>query len=82
MSMSVKLYTPQDVKQHCFPTDLWVSWSGNVYDLTSVVAENKGVSTECVSLDSPLLTPIIKFAGQDISHWFNGSTNEVPYYCK
>lgn len=32
-----------------------------------------------------LLTPLLKYAGQDISHWFNSTTGEVnqtPHYIK
>ncbi|KAJ3394878.1 Cytochrome b5 domain-containing protein 1 [Entophlyctis sp. JEL0112] len=57
-----RYYTPAEVEQHNAAYDLWLSWHGHVYDLSVLADEHKG---------DPLLTPILKNAGRDISHWFN-----------
>ena len=54
-------YTPAEVAVHNTHTDIWVSFLGSVFDLTRLVAENEGVLTQ----------PIVKEAGNDISHWFD-----------
>jgi len=74
-------YTPAEVAAHALPDDCWVSFNGWVYDLSLMLASAEG----------PLVQPIIKAAGCDISHWFtktgelksfvNPVTNiEQPYY--
>lgn len=35
-------FTPAEVSQHNTADDLWVSWLGNVYDLTPVSQANEG----------------------------------------
>lgn len=37
-----------------------MSFHGDVYDITRVIAENEG----------PLVQPLLRVAGSDISHWF------------
>jgi hypothetical protein len=59
-------YSNTEVGAHNVQSDCWVSFFGGVYDLTSLVAENPGL----------LVAPILKFAGQDISHWFDPKTRE------
>nr|VZI38178.1 unnamed protein product [Spirometra erinaceieuropaei] len=54
-----KYYTPTDVSFHSSETDLWVSFLGNVYDLTLLCSLHKG---------DILLKPILAVAGTDISH--------------
>lgn len=34
-------YTPLDVALHCHPADCWVSWHGNVYNITPVIEKYK-----------------------------------------
>eukprot|EP01064_Diplonema_japonicum_P037752 TRINITY_DN8958_c0_g1_i1.p1 TRINITY_DN8958_c0_g1~~TRINITY_DN8958_c0_g1_i1.p1 ORF type:complete len:228 (+),score=35.81 TRINITY_DN8958_c0_g1_i1:159-842(+) len=58
-----RYFTPNEVKRHNTPNDMWVSVLGKVLDLTSLVAKYP-------SLDAQ---PVIKEAGQDISHWFDTS---------
>lgn len=53
---------------HSFPDDCWVSFHGNVYDLTKLVADNEG----------PLVQPLVKVAGTDISHWFEAASLRAP----
>ncbi|KAJ8775601.1 hypothetical protein J1605_001321 [Eschrichtius robustus] len=57
-----------EVAQHNQPEDLWVSYLGNVYDLTPLLQEYKG---------DLLLKPIVEVAGQDISHWFDPDTRDI-----
>lgn len=61
-----RFYTPADVAKHNLAHDCWVSYFGNVYDLTPLLAEYSG----------PLATPIIEAAGSDISHWFDVNTGQ------
>lgn len=46
---------------------MWVSFLGNVYDLTHLVEECAGELDE----------PILKVAGTDISHWFDERSVDV-----
>lgn len=66
-----KYFTPNEVASHNTAKDLWVSFLGKVYDLTSFVEENAG---------DLLLKPIIDSAGQDISHWFDAKTKDIKKY--
>lgn len=59
-----QFYTPKDVAGHSSGHDCWVSYFGEVYDLTLLLAEYQG----------PLAAPIIKAAGTDISYWFDPAT--------
>jgi len=61
-----RYYTPADVAKHSVAHDCWVSFFGNVYDLTPLLAQ----------YDGPLAQPIIKAAGGDISHWFDEKTGQ------
>jgi len=61
-----RYYTPGDVAKHNSSHDCWVSYFGNVYDLTPLLAEYKG----------PLAQPIIDVAGSDISHWFDANSRQ------
>lgn len=62
-----RYYTPAEVAMHASPDDCWVSFLGSVYDLTKLVKSNEG----------PLVQPIIKCAGTDISNWFEKETKEI-----
>lgn len=59
-------YSREEVAEHNVPNDCWVSFFGKVYDLTPLIEKHRGL----------LVQPILKFAGQDISHWFNPKTKE------
>lgn len=59
-----RYYTAADVAKHSSSHDCWVSFFGNVYDLTPLLAEYRG----------PLAQPIIDAAGTDISLWFDEGT--------
>mmetsp|Transcript_20714 Transcript_20714/g.28939 ORF Transcript_20714/g.28939 Transcript_20714/m.28939 type:complete len:213 (-) Transcript_20714:30-668(-) len=61
-------YTASEVAQHNVEEDCWVSYFGKIYDLTKLVEAHKG---------DELLKPILRFAGEDISHWFDEKTMEV-----
>jgi len=63
-------FLKEEVAAHNVSDDCWVSKFGKVLDLTPLVNGNKDV----------LAAPIIKFAGQDISHWFNDKTGEVKTF--
>jgi len=70
-------YTAKEVSMHNKPSDVWVSFLGNVYDLTSVVSSQ---SRELESDGSSLVFPLIKCAGTDISHWFDETTGDIKKY--
>jgi len=38
----IRYFTPREVAEHNTCDDLWVSWLGNVYDLTSLALEHRG----------------------------------------
>merc|ERR1719480_441244 len=61
-----RYYTSADVARHNLVHDCWVSYFGNVYDLTPLLAE----------YDGPLAQPIVNAAGSDISHWFDEKTQQ------
>jgi len=67
---SQRYFTPAEVLSHNRADDLWVSYFGRVYDLTTLVAENPG----------HLVHPIIDAAGTDISHWFDPVTKNVKTF--
>lgn len=46
-----KYYSPEEVKVHNTAQDLWVSWLGNVYDLTSLAKQHKGEWTGTYYVD-------------------------------
>ncbi len=62
-----RYYTPEEVKAHNTANDCWVSFFNEVYDLTDLVQKNY----------SKLVEPIIKSAGEDITHWFDHHTRDV-----
>lgn len=61
-------YTSKEVEYHNTHDDCWVSLLGKVFDLTSLIKEH---------IHSPLIDPIIKYSGEDISHWFDAKTGDV-----
>lgn len=62
-----RYYTPYEISLHSSPDDCWVSFLGGVYNMTKVVKDHEG----------PLVQPIIRNAGQDISHWFDKETGDI-----
>ena len=60
-------YTEEEIAIHNSHDDCWVSVFDNVFDLTGLIAENRG----------DLTRPLEKAAGQNISHWFDAATGEV-----
>ena len=65
-----RYYLPSEVKEHNTANDCYVSIFYEVFNLTKFIQENY----------SPLMDPIIKAAGTDISHWFDPKTKE-PKTC-
>lgn len=69
-SKRLPYFSSAEVAAHNLASDCWVSYFGHVYDLTSLVKEHAGL----------LVQPILRFAGQDITHWFDAKTKE-PKTC-
>ncbi|KAJ3039814.1 Cytochrome b5 domain-containing protein 1 [Rhizophlyctis rosea] len=67
-SAPTRYFTPAEVELHNSPHDLWISWLGDVYDLTKLAEEMQG---------DPLMGPILRNAGKDVSHWFERRTRDL-----
>jgi len=63
-------YTPEQVRLHNCADDCWVSIFNKVFDVTTLIKENRG----------PLANPIIEAAGTSISHWFCEKTGDIKTY--
>lgn len=88
-----RYFTASEVSAHNIQSDCWVSYLGNVYDLTPLCNEFAGNINPLASFDQMihhqtlsvlytyigdvLLKPIVVNAGKDISHWFNKETRDV-----
>ena len=66
----VKFYTSEEIRFHNCGEDCWVSIFDNVFDLTSLIRDNRGA----------LANPIITAAGTSISHWFDEKTGDVKTF--
>ena len=62
-----RVYTPTEVSFHNCEHDCWVSIFHKVYDLTDLIKKHK----------NHLVNPIVKFAGKDISEWFDEKTGNI-----
>lgn len=62
-----RYYMPSEVAQHNTPEDCWLSWFGEVYDISPILEDNKGIDTK----------PFVDSAGQDITHWFDPETRNL-----
>jgi len=62
-----RMYTSKEVALHNCEDDCWVSIFHKVYDVTDLVRSQK----------NHLVNPIVKFAGTDISDWFDENTGDV-----
>lgn len=61
-----RYYTPDEVRVHNSPNDCWITIFNEVFDLTLLIQNNY----------SYLIDPIVKEAGNDISHWFDPITKD------
>jgi len=62
-----RYYTNTEVKVHNTANDCWISIFYEVFELTELIQQNYG----------PLVDPLIKAAGTDISSWFDPITKDV-----
>lgn len=69
--LPTKYIAPFEVVVHNKPDDIWVSFLGKVYDLTSLVAQYK---------DEKCIAPLVAFAGKDLSHWFNEVDGDIVHF--
>lgn len=65
-----KYFTQEEIAQHNSGDDCWVSIFDKVYNLTSLIANNRNA----------LSMPLIEAAGTNISHWFNEKTGDCKTY--
>lgn len=65
---SMPYFTPAEVAAHNCQEDLWLSFLGNVYNITPLIQAHQG---------SSLVKPLLAAAGKDVSHWFDAATGEV-----
>lgn len=63
-----RYYLNAEVAVHNTKDDCWVSFFGQVFDLTRLLQDN---------FTSELCDPIVLAAGTDITHWFDPATREV-----
>ncbi|XP_001369257.1 cytochrome b5 domain-containing protein 1 [Monodelphis domestica] len=63
-----RYFSKAEVARHNTVDDLWVTYLGAVYNLTPLAQKHKG---------SILMKPILEAAGQDISHWFDPTTQDI-----
>ncbi|SPQ95645.1 unnamed protein product (mitochondrion) [Plasmodiophora brassicae] len=70
-SPATRYYSESEVAAHNVYNDAWVSLFGKVLDITPLIAEYLGTR------DSILTVPLVRFAGQDITHWFDPKSSQV-----
>jgi len=63
-----RYYLASEVALHNTKDDCWVSFFGQVFDLTRLLQDN---------YTSELCDPIVLAAGTDITHWFDPATRDV-----
>jgi cytochrome b involved in lipid metabolism len=68
-----RYYLPSELAIHNTKDDCWVSFFGQVFDLTRLLQDN---------FTSELCDPIVLAAGTDISHWFDQQTRDVSFLNK
>lgn len=61
-------FTPKEVARHNVEDDVWLSVFGRVLDLTKLIAERRRQG------EGALVRPLLRFAGEDVTHWFDEST--------
>ena len=66
----VKYFTNDEIACHNNPEDCWVSIFSDVYNISELIRENRGV----------LANPLIKAAGTSISHWFKENSRDIKTY--
>ncbi|KAH0571354.1 Cytochrome b5-like Heme/Steroid binding domain-containing protein [Spironucleus salmonicida] len=59
-------FTPKEIKEHCTPSDCWVSKFGKVYDYTNLIKRSPAKLVEALS----------RSAGEDVSSWFDPTTGD------
>jgi hypothetical protein len=66
----MRYFTPEEVARHNVAEDCWVSIYEKVYDLTTLLNDNRDT----------LSGPIVKAAGSSISHWFKEDTRDLKTF--
>ena len=66
MSARPRFYTPKEVAAHNAPSDCWVSYLGNVYDLTGFCKEHAGKFTEVLLFKNEYIIIGVRFYVQEM----------------
>lgn len=66
----MKYFLYEEIKLHNSEDDCWVAIFNNVFNLTALIEENRGVLTSL----------LVEHGGSSISHWFDEKTNDVKTY--
>ena len=76
---ATRFYLPSEVARHNTLDDCWISVLGKVFDLSKLLTQSKGLPFAfCFDqADDPLAAPLIRYAGNDLSHWFDADTKDV-----
>ncbi|CCW70361.1 unnamed protein product [Phytomonas sp. Hart1] len=67
-----RFYTPNEVRQHAFSDDAYVSLNENVLDLTPLIKSYKARPKF-----AHLVIPLVRAAGSDISHWWDPISDDL-----
>jgi len=65
-------YTSDEIATHNFRNDCWVVIFRRIFDITALIKQNAENPNTAL-----LIRPLLRFAGQDISDWFDSYTNDV-----
>ena len=68
-------YTSDEISTHNYRNDCWVVIFRKIFNLTQLIKENSSNKNTAL-----LIKPLLRFAGQDISDWFDSYTNDVKTY--
>ena len=63
-------YTMNEISKHNYKNDCWVVIFNKIYDISKLIEKESNNDITCL-----LCRPLIKYAGTDISHWFD--KNEI-----
>jgi len=66
-----RFFTPQEVRDHAYADDAYVSLNGKVLDISPLIRHYQAKAQFAA-----LVRPLVQVAGTDISHWFEFTTGD------